>query len=56
MNHFFSLVILALGVAAVFALVTKEDAKQQLRYFFVLLGYLVLGALVTSWVMYSIPW
>jgi mannose/fructose/N-acetylgalactosamine-specific phosphotransferase system component IID len=55
-NHFFSLVVLALAVAAVFALITKEGARQQLRYFLVLLGYLVLGALVTSWVMYAIPW
>jgi uncharacterized membrane protein len=55
-NHFYSLLILAISVAIVFALITKEGAQQQLRYFFVLLGYLVLGALVTSWVMYAIPW
>ncbi len=55
MNHFVSLIILALLVAVVFTLVTKEGRREQIRYFAMLLIYLVLGSFVVAWIMYLIP-
>lgn len=56
MNHFSGLIMLALGVATVFALITKEDWQEQVCYFFKLLAFMILGSLAGSWVMSAIPW
>ncbi len=56
MNHFSGLIILALGVATVFALIAKENRREQWRYFFKLLAYMILGSLAGAWVMSAIPW
>ena len=56
MNHFTGLIILAFCVATVFALIAKQDRRSQLRYFFKLLAYMILGSLAGAWVMSAIPW
>lgn len=55
MNHFIGLVILSICISAVFALITKEKREEQIRYFFTLLGYLVLGSFVAAWIMWLVP-
>ena len=54
MNHYIAISILSLGIATVFTLITKETKQERVRYFLKLMGYMVLGSFVASWLMYSI--
>lgn len=56
MNHFLGLMLLALCISLVFAAITKETQRERVRYFFVLMGYMVVGSLVASWIMSFVPW
>ncbi len=56
MNHYLSLVILALAVTSVFTAISREAEKKRLRYFVTMLGYMVVGSLAAAWLMYFIPW
>ena len=55
LSHFQALVIFALVVSVVFALITKNDPKEQFRYgIFVFLSFLAV-ALAVGWLMYPLP-
>jgi hypothetical protein len=55
LSHFEALVIFALIVSIVFALVTKNTPREQLRYgVFVFLSFLAV-ALAVGWVMFPLP-
>ncbi|MBI4446954.1 MAG: hypothetical protein HY645_13745 [Acidobacteria bacterium] len=56
MNHYVGLIVLAVIISAVFAAIMKDTRQEQIRYFFVLLAYMVVGSLVAAWFMYPIPW
>lgn len=56
MNHFLGLALLALCISLVFAAISKDTQKERLRYFLVLMGYMVIGAALASWIMAAIPW
>ncbi len=56
MNHFLGLVLLALCISLVFAAISKDTQKERVRYFLVLMGYMVIGSLLASWLMSAIPW
>ncbi len=50
-----ALVIFALIVSIVFALITKNEPREQLRYgAFVFLSFLAV-AFVVGWIMYPLP-
>ena len=54
-SHFEALVVFALIVSTVFALITKNEPREQLRYgVFVFLSFLGV-ALAVGWVMYPFP-
>ena len=54
-SHFGALLIFALNVSVVFALINKNEPREQLRYgFFVFLSFLGV-AFVVGWVMYPFP-
>lgn len=55
MNHFLGLAILSLCVASVFALLNRSDRKERFRYFLTLMGYMLVGSLLFSWLMYFLP-
>ena len=55
MNHYIAVSILSLCIASVFTLIVKESAEERIRYFLKLMGYMVVGSFVASWVMYAIP-
>ena len=55
MNHFVGLFILSICIATVFALVNRNETSERIRYFFTLMGYMVVGSLLFAWVMYLIP-
>ncbi len=50
------LIILSLGIAIVFTLISKETRAEQIRYFVKLMLYMVVGSFVAGWVMSAIPW
>jgi hypothetical protein len=55
LSHFTALVLFALFVSTVFALITKNEPKDQLRYgVFVFLSFLAV-AIVVGWLMYPLP-
>jgi len=55
LSHFTALSIFALIVSTVFALITKNEPREQLRYgIFVFLSFLAV-AVVVGWIMYPLP-
>jgi heme A synthase len=55
LSHFTALVIFAVIVSTVFALITKNEPKEQVRYgAFVFLSFLAV-AVVVGWLMYPLP-
>jgi hypothetical protein len=54
-SHFLLMVSLAFIASLVIALVTKEEPREQWRYFLKFFGSLVLIALVLAWIMYPFP-
>lgn len=56
MNHFYGLFLLAICIAVVFATISRDSRRERMRYFLSLVGFMVLGSLLASWVMWAIPW
>jgi galactitol-specific phosphotransferase system IIC component len=55
LSHFTALTIFALLVSTVFALVTKNEPREQFRYgVFVFISFLAV-AIVVGWLMYPLP-
>ena len=55
LSHFEALVAFALIVSTVFALITKNGPREQLRYgVFVFLSFLAV-AIAVGWIMYPLP-
>ena len=55
LSHFTALVVFALIVSTVFALITKNEPREQLRYgVFVFFSFIAV-ALVIGWIMYPLP-
>jgi hypothetical protein len=55
LSHFTALTIFALIVSTVFALITKNEPREQFRYgLFVFLSFIAVGFAV-GWLMYPLP-
>jgi hypothetical protein len=55
LSHFAALTIFSLIVSTVFALITKSEPREQLRYgVFVFVSFLVV-ALAVGWIMFPLP-
>jgi hypothetical protein len=55
LSHFTALVIFALIVSTVFALITKNEPREQFRYgLFVFLSFIAV-AFAVGWLMYPLP-
>jgi hypothetical protein len=55
LSHFQALAMFALFVSTVFALVTKEEPREQFRYgVFVFVSFLAV-AFAVGWLMYPLP-
>ena len=55
LSHFQALVIFASIVSVVFALITKERPREQLRYGLFVFGSFLAVALAVGWLMYPLP-
>lgn len=51
MSHYLMLLVLAIGVAVVFALVTKDSRQERLHFLLTMLAYMVVGSLLGGWIM-----
>ena len=54
-DHFLIMTAYALLVSLFFALLWRDEPRQRLRLFGILLAALVLGGLVVAWLMYPFP-
>lgn len=54
-SHLLLLVLFAFFVSLVFAVLTKDDVWEQLRFGALLFAGFVVTAIVLGWLMYPIP-
>jgi FtsH-binding integral membrane protein len=54
-SHALLLTIFACFVSLVFALLTKDDAREQFRFGGMLLAGFLIAAIVLGWLMYPFP-
>jgi hypothetical protein len=55
LSHITALLVFSLFVSTVFALITKNEPREQFRYgVFVFLSFVVV-AFVVGWIMYPLP-
>ena len=54
-SHLLLLVVFSFFVSLIFAVLTKDDVREQIRFGVLLFGGFVLSAVVLGWLMYPIP-
>jgi hypothetical protein len=54
-SHFLLMVVFALFAAVVFAMLMKEQPRDQVRFGALVFGGFILSALVLGWLMYPLP-
>ncbi len=54
-SHFLLLLVFAFFVALVFAVLLREEPREQLRLGLLMFGVLVAAALAAGWLMYPFP-
>jgi hypothetical protein len=54
-SHLLLLVTFSFFVSLIFAVLTKDEVRDQLRFGALLFGGFVLSAVVLGWLMYPIP-
>ena len=54
-SHLFLLMLFAFFVSLVFALLAKDEPKEQLRFGGLMFGGFVVSAIVLGWLMYPLP-
>ena len=54
-SHFLLLVLFAFFVSLVFAILSKEDGKERLRFGALLFAAFIAAAIVLGWLMYPFP-
>ena len=54
-SHLVLMAIFAFFVSLVFAVITKDDTREQLRFGGMMFGGFLASAVVLSWLMYPFP-
>jgi cytochrome bd-type quinol oxidase subunit 2 len=54
-DHFVIMAVYAVLVSAFFALLWREERRERLRLFGILIAALLLGGLAVAWLMYPFP-
>jgi hypothetical protein len=54
-SHILLLTLFAFFVSLVFAVIAKDDVREQLRFGGMMFGGFVLSAIVLGWLMYPFP-
>ncbi len=54
-SHFLLMALFAFFVSLVFAVIAKDDVREQIRFGAVMLAGFVAAAVVLGWLMYPFP-
>jgi Na+/proline symporter len=54
-SHLLLMLLFAFFVSLVFAVISKDDAREQLRFGGMMFGGFMLAAAVLGWLMYPFP-
>jgi hypothetical protein len=54
-SHIVLLLIFAFFVSVVFALLSKDDVREQIRFGGLMFGGFIVAAIVLGWLMYPFP-
>jgi hypothetical protein len=54
-SHIVLLILFAFFVSLVFAVIAKDDAREQLRFGGLMFGGFLASAIVLGWLMYPFP-
>lgn len=54
-SHFLLMAVFAFFVSLVFAVITRDDPREQLRFGGLLFAGFMLSAIVLGWLMYPFP-
>jgi heme/copper-type cytochrome/quinol oxidase subunit 4 len=54
-SHFLLLAVFAFFVSLIFALLAKDDGREQLRFGGIMFGGFIVAAIVLGWLMYPFP-
>jgi Na+/proline symporter len=54
-SHLLLLVVFALFVSRVFAVIARDDVREQARFGGLMFGGFLVAAIVLGWLMYPIP-
>jgi hypothetical protein len=54
-SHLLLMALFAFFVSLVFAVISKDDAREQLRFGGVMFGGFIVVAVVLGWLMYPFP-
>ena len=54
-SHFLLMVIFAFFVSLVFAVIARDDAREQLRFGALMFGGFLASAVALGWLMYPFP-
>jgi len=54
-SHFLLLVVFAFFVSLVFAVIAKDDVRDQLRFGGLMFGGFIVSAIVLGWLMFPFP-
>jgi heme/copper-type cytochrome/quinol oxidase subunit 4 len=54
-SHFLLLVLFAFFVSLVFAMISKDEPREQLRFGSMMFGGFIVAAIVLGWLMYPFP-
>ena len=55
-SHLLLLMLFAFFVSLVFALLAKDEPREQLRFGGIMFGGFVVSAIMLGWLMYPFPW
>ena len=55
-SHFWAMVLFGGFVSLVFALLAREEPREQLRFGALLWAAFTASAVVIAWLMYPLPW
>jgi hypothetical protein len=53
--HFALMLVFSILTSLVLAFIAKNDTKERVRYFLVLLGSFIVLSIVAGWLMYPFP-
>ena len=54
-SHLFLLIVFAFFVSLVFAVIAKDEAREQLRFGGLMFAGFIVSALVLGWLMFPFP-